>query len=173
MTELNIYFRAMEPGDEYLLYQVENRQEAFIAGENHVPYSLSFLKRFIDTSLTEEFLANGQLRLIACLETGHPATPVGIVDFFNYDAFHRRAELGILVIDRFRHQGIGKKIVETACQYAQNQLNLHQLYLEISSRNYPSLQLFKGCGFVPCGTKKDWLCQGNEWFDVEMFQKIF
>lgn len=173
--ECCIFFRAMEPGDEYLLYQAENHQEVFISGSNPIPYSLFYLKKFIDISLSENFHSSGQLRLIACLDSTEEVIPqpVGIVDFFNYEALHQRAELGILVLEAFRHRGIGKKMVEAACQYARNQLNLHQLYLEISSDNQPSLDLFRSCGFVSCGTKKDWLRKGQHWFDVELFQKVF
>lgn len=172
------FLRAMEPEDEKLLYDIENRPEAFLTGENRIPFSRYSLQKFIFSSLRETFLSSGQLRLIACRKTDaenpdFPPPPVAVVDFFHYEALYQRAELGLLVLETYRNRGIGKKIVELACSYAQKQLNLHQLYIEIRSDNARSIRLFKSCGFENCGKRKDWLRSGKEWMSVESFQKIF
>lgn len=223
----DLIFRAMEPGDEYLLFEMENRPEAFRLGETRIPYSLDFLRHFIESSLADNFLSSGQLRLIACLppvhetdskpntknpvpdnniipcqnETGRaesvfPASiaslaesasepgkagkatsfwafpPVGILDFYNYEALHSRAEIGILLCPEYRHQGLGQKIISQACSYAQNQLNLHQLYAQVRSDNPFSLKLFENCGFARCDYRKDWIRAGNRWIDVIGLQRI-
>ena len=77
--------RALEPEDEPLLYDIENRREAFLIGENRIPFSHDYLQRFIYASLQENFFSSGQLRLIAGRNTPEGmAEAVGIVDFFNY-----------------------------------------------------------------------------------------
>ena len=101
------------------------------------------------------------------------AEAVGIVDFFNYEAFHRRAETGIVVCPAFRNRGMGEKILEMACTYARNQLNLHQLYAEVAANNENSLKLFAKCGFERCGLRRQWLLQAGQWMDVVLWQKIF
>lgn len=222
----------MEPGDEYLLFEMENRPEAFRLGETRIPYSLDFLRHFIESSLADNFLSSGQLRLIACLSPVHetdskpntksPAPdsapcqnesipfqnemgraesffpagitslaesasesgkagkaacswafpPVGILDFYNYEALHSRAEIGILICPEYRHQGLGQKIISQACSYAQNQLNLHQLYAQVRTDNPVSLKLFEDCGFARCDYRKDWIRAGNRWIDVIGLQRI-
>lgn len=189
------FLRAMEPDDLNAVFEAENRREALLSGECRVPYSYAFLRQYIDSALKETFLSTGQLRLIVsrhgdtddalCDNTDAvgdapagslaPAarTDAGIVDFFNYDAFCARAEIGILLYDRARAQGLAPKILHTALDYARNQLNLHQIYAEILAGNAPSLRIFQEAGFEPCGTKKDWFRACGKWIDVLCFQKIF
>lgn len=177
----DFFLRALEPDDLNAVFEAENRREALLSGECRIPYSYAFLKQYIESSLKETFLSAGQLRLIVSrfAEAGEPCSvsggreDVGIVDFFNYDVFCARAEIGILLYDRARAQGLSPKILHTALNYARNQLNLHQLYAEILADNAPSLHLFREAGFEPCGTKKEWFRAGGEWMDVHCFQKLF
>ncbi len=174
ISEDRLFLRALEPEDEPLLYDIENRREAFLIGENRIPFSHDYLQRFIYASLQENFFSSGQLRLIAGRNTPEGmAEAVGIVDFFNYEAFHRRAETGIVVCPAFRNRGMGEKILEMACTYARNQLNLHQLYAEVAANNENSLKLFAKCGFERCGLRRQWLLQAGQWTDVVLWQKIF
>ena len=174
ISEDRLFLRALEPEDEPLLYDIENRREAFLIGENRIPFSHDYLQRFIYASLQENFFSSGQLRLIAGRNTPEGmAEAVGIVDFFNYEAFHRRAETGIVVCPAFRTRGMGEKILELACTYARNQRNLHQLYAEVAANNENSLKLFAKCGFERCGLRRQWLLQAGQWTDVVLWQKIF
>ena len=94
------------------------------------------------------------------------------MDFFNYEALHQRAEIGILVCPDYRNQGLGQKILAQACSYAKNQLNLHQLYASVRSDNPVSLKLFDSAGFERCSHLKDWIRSGARWVDVFGLQKI-
>ena len=175
IVDNNFFLRALEPEDLNAVFEAENRREALLSGECRIPYSYAFLKQYIESSLKETFLSSGQLRLMVSRfsESGGSAREdVGIVDFFNYDAFCARAEIGILLYDRSRSQGLSPKILDMALNYARNQLNLHQLYAEILANNAPSLHLFREAGFEPCGIKKDWFRAGGEWIDVHGFQKL-
>lgn len=173
----DIFLRAIEPEDENFLYSIENREESFLVGENRIPFSHDYLQRFIYASLQDNFFSSGQLRLVACrVEQGKNDTGteniLGIIDYFNYKAFHRRAEVGIVVCSAYRGQGWGEKILELACRYAKNCLNLHQLYAEVGQDNTPSLALFEKAGFVRCALRKDWILRGEVWTDVSGWQKI-
>lgn len=178
-TELfsgKLFLRALEPEDEPLLYDIENREEAFLSGANHIPFSHDYLQRFIYASLQENFFSTGQLRLVACCGENNKkeiAEPVGVLDIFNYEALHRRAETGIVVCPAYRNKGVGEKILALACTYAQNRLNLHQLYAEVPANNENSLKLFAKCGFERCGIRKEWLLQADRWTDTVLWQKIF
>lgn len=199
-AENPIILRALEPEDLNLVFEMENRSEARLSGECRIPYSYEFLRSYIASSLTENFFSNGQLRLIASelppigrtlpreiCESGlndsrsgfdtsrkpHAQHDIGIVDFFHYDAFSRHAELGILVLPPFRNRGLGEKILRLASDYAENRLNLHQLYAEVLADNLPSLNLFEKAGFSRCGCKKEWFGVNGSWKDVWMFQQIY
>lgn len=174
----SLFLRALEPEDIDFLYGMENREDVFPIGENRIPFSRDFLRRFVYASLSETLMSTGQLRLLACFspDTDKKAfemPPVGIVDFFNYEPLHRRAEIGLLLCERLRHQGLGEKILDMACGYAQNRLNLHQLYAEVATVNAASMKLFEKSGFSSCGLRRQWLMQGGKWVDVSLWQKIF
>lgn len=176
--KIQLFLRALEPADIDFLYKVENQEESLPVGENRIPFSRDFLRRFVYASLSENLFSTGQLRLLACRKPesdrkGFEIPPVGVVDFFNYEPLHRRAEIGLLVCQGLRRQGIGEKILSLACTYARNQLNLHQLYAEVATVNETSLRLFEKCGFSSCGLRRQWLMQGEKWVDVSLWQKIF
>ncbi len=174
----SLFLRALEPDDIDFLYDLENREDSFLVGENCIPFSRDFLQRFVYASLHENLLSTGQLRLVACKtpplgKKGFEMPPVGVLDFFNHDALHRRAEVGIVVCKDLRGKGLGAKILQEACVYAQNRLNLHQLHAETAVCNTSSVRIFRSCGFKRCGSRRQWIMQGGKWVDVVLWQKIF
>jgi diamine N-acetyltransferase len=56
--------------------------------------------------------------------------------------------------------------------YAFNQLQLHQLYANISTENSASLSLFTTFGFEKIGVKKDWNFTRNRFHDEALLQLI-
>lgn len=178
MKKPTLFFRTLEPEDTDFLYEMENRENHLSVGEHYLPFSRECLQRFIFSSMLEDLLSSGQLRLIVCRmppagKRKFQMPPIGILDFFNYDALHRRAEVGILVQKDYRRKGYGKIILQEACDYAKNRLNLHQLSAEVAVNNAGSIRTFQQCAFTPCGTRKEWLLQNGKWVDVSLWQKIF
>lgn len=64
----------------------------------------------------------------------------------------RKAEIGILVADRYQNQGLGTKLLRSLIGEAQR-LNLNQIVANVLSDNLPMVSLAKSFGFAVRGTE--------------------
>lgn len=167
---MTIKLRAMEPGDIDAIYRWENDPTVWTYSAAHQPFSRHALQQFIDESSMTDFYASRQLRLIAEEEGGHE--PLGCVDLFDFDPFHRRAALGLLVDSRCRNRGMGRAILSAIDDFAQQHLCLHQLHCIIATDNAPCLTLFRSFGYSEAGILKQWIFQEGEWHDAIFFQRM-
>lgn len=169
-----VKLRPPELPDIELLYVWENNMEIWKASNTITPFSRFVLKRYIETSHLDIWETK-QLRLIieAKNQSSLMFVPVGLVDLFDFDPFHLRAGVGILVANQeFRQKGYATEALKLLIRYAFNTLQIHQLYCNISAENTISLQLFKNIGFEEIGIKKDWLKTINGWQDEVMLQIV-
>jgi diamine N-acetyltransferase len=74
--------------------------------------------------------------------------------------------------DENRRQNIGSEALELLIKYSFFNLNLHQLYANISTKNEASIALFTKFGFEKIGIKKDWILLDNQYHDEAIFQLI-
>ena len=164
-----IRFRALEPDDIDLLYSWENDAEIWNISNTYEPFSKYILAKYIKES-QRDIYESKQIRLI--IETLH-GQAVGAIDLFDFDPFHFRAGVGILIHDeKDRKLGYATDALQLLCSYATDYLRLHQLFANITSDNLASIQLFKSAGFELAGTKKDWRRTPDGWKNELMFQKI-
>ena len=87
-------------------------------------------------------------RFVAELEDG---TRVGLVELIEISVVHRRCEFQIIVAPNFQGQGFGRQITNKALHYAFCVLNLHKVYLVVSTDNPAAIHLYKQLGFKPEG----------------------
>ncbi len=107
------------------------------------------------------------------IEETEGGRPVGVIDLFDFDPFHLRAGVGILVYEpEYRRKGYASQALDILVRYAFEVLRLHQLYCNIPVGNAPSRRLFEKCGFVSCGLKKEWLRTPKGWEDEWELQLI-
>ena len=172
MTKLkseSIQFRALEPNDIDLLYEWENNTEIWEVSNTFEPFSKFILAKYIKESQRDIYEAK-EARMI--IETPE-GKAVGAIDLFDFDPFHFRAGVGILIHDeKDRKLGYATEALKLLCTYATGYLRLHQLYANISADNLASIHLFTKLGFELCGTKKDWRRSPDGWKTELMFQKI-
>lgn len=167
----NLRLRALEPSDIDLLYLWENNMEIWNVSNTLTPFSHYALKRHIQNSQLDIYQTK-QLRLAIELKEEKYET-VGLVDLFDFDPFHQRAGVGIMVANKTdRNKGIATEAIGAIANYSFLTLKLNQLYCNIASSNKASLRLFKKCGFETIGVKKEWLKTANGWDDEVMMQKI-
>jgi diamine N-acetyltransferase len=172
LTGTNIRLRALEPGDVELLYQWENDTSVWSVSNTLAPFSKFQLEQYVLNSQNDLFAAK-QLRLMAVIHPGQAEEiPVGTLDLFDFEPFHRRAGLGIMICEPYRGRGLAHEALGILINYAFGTLRLHQLYCNISSQNTFSLQLFEKLGFARCGARRDWIRDGGQWVDEWMFQLI-
>ena len=166
-----IRLRAVEPEDLEFLYQCENNTEIWRCGSTTVPYSRFALKQYI-AETQNDIYTDKQLRLIICLKT-NPKEAVGAVDLFDFDPFHQRAAVGIVIhqAENQRH-GYAQQSLDLIIDYSFSFLHLHQLHCAIAADNQKSIDLFTKAGFTECGRRAEWLKTANGYTDELEFQLI-
>lgn len=169
-----IKLRAPELLDVELLYTWENNMEIWKVSNTVTPFSRFAIKKYIESAHLDIWETK-QLRLI--IDTKNQSSPiptsVGLIDLFDFDPFHLRAGVGILIANQeYRQKGYATESLRLVIRYAFETLQLHQLYCNISSDNIYSLQLFRNAGFETIGVKKEWLKTKSGWKDEIMLQIV-
>ncbi|RRD02211.1 GNAT family N-acetyltransferase [Prevotella sp. OH937_COT-195] len=167
MTQGKIILRALEPEDLEDLYLIENDRNLWDVGITNVPYSRYSLREFI-ANTTNDIYADRQLRLVIDTEEERVA---GIVDLFNFDPRHSRAEVGIVMKTALRGRGIAKETLAELHRYVAEVLDIFQLYAVVPSSNEKSLRLFISQGYETTATLRQWLSIGNGYQDALLLQK--
>lgn len=170
----NVLLRAMEPDDLDNLYIWENDPENWFVSQTRAPYSKHVLSQFIDESRKDIYEIR-QMRLMITLKSDGPdeKLTVGAIDLFDFDPFHRRAGIGILVAKKeYRRQGIAAEALSLLIDYTFKILGLHQLYCNVANGNEASYNLFIKAGFQIAGEKKDWLRGTESWINEYLLQLI-
>ena len=170
LNSRNISLRALEPEDLEVLYLWENDTSIWHLSNTLVPFSRFLLKQYLENARKDIFELK-QLRLIIQLNT--EARAIGAIDLFDFDPFHKRAGVGILIADRSRRRkGYAREALDTLMDYCFQVLGLHQLYCNIGCGNNHSMKLFTGAGFTVVGEKKEWLFNGSSFENERMLQRI-
>lgn len=162
--------RELEPSDLEILYNWENDTSIWEISDTLSPISKYILKRYLDNCHKDIFETKQQRFIIELLESH---IPIGTIDLFDFDHFHKRAAVGILIAEKEnRRKGYAMdslKIIENFCFLV---LRLEQLYCTISAKNTSSLKLFEAAGYKITGTRKHWRWDGYNWQDEYFLQLI-
>jgi len=170
MKYKEITLRAIEPEDLELLYSWENDSRYWVLSNTVTPFSKYTLKRYIENS-HKSIYTTGQTRLM--IEHTKDGRTIGTIDIFDFDPFHCRAGLGILIAkEEYRRKGYASMAISCLIDYCFSTLQLHQLYCNILSNNKVSIQLFKKHGFRLIGIKKEWIKTAEGFIDEHMFQLV-
>jgi diamine N-acetyltransferase len=164
-----IHLRALEPEDLDFLYTIENNESFWEVSSTQTPFSRFILEQYIVNSHQDIFEAK-QLRLI--IVDNITNLSVGMIDLFEFNPLHKRAGIGILIIESEQHKGFASEAIELLINYSFNQLNLHQLFANITVDNTKSLELFKKLNFKKIGIKKEWIFSKGNFKDEVLFQLI-
>lgn len=167
MKQRNITLRAMEPEDLEELYNIENDRGLWDVGATNVPYSRYSLHQYIASS-NNDIYADRQMRLIIQTAEG---TMAGIIDLYNYDPRHNRAEVGVVVKPEYRNHGLAKEALDELHRYACDVLDIYQLYAVVAATNDRSLHLFKSQGYESTATLRHWLHEKDGYQDAIVLQK--
>lgn len=165
-----ICLRAPELEDVSVILQLENEADELEASPALTsPYSHFQIQQYILQN-TNDIYTDREQRYIIVSVRQHEI--IGIVDVFNFDPYHRRAEVGILIRRQFRCQGLATEALQLIEEHCFGWIGMHQLYAYIRTDNLPCLKLFLRRGFVQTGRLTDWLRYGNRYCDVGFLQKI-
>lgn len=161
--------RAAEPEDLDLMYLIENDTLLWAVGCANVPYSRFALRQFIEQT-SNSIVADQQLRLV--IQHLDSRNAIGFVDLQHYDPRYHRAEVGIVLLPEWQHQGLAQEVLKVLARYAYQHLFMHQLYALVSVGNQPAQALFLNAGYQKTATLRHWLRNEEEWQDVNVYQKI-
>lgn len=156
----------MEPEDLDVLYRIENDRDLWNVGCTNVPYSRFCLHNYIADSRNDIY-TDKQLRLMIENNEGEV---VGIIDLINFEPRHQRAELGIIIVNKFRRQGYASAAIRKIESYSRSILHIHQLYAFIEVGNKASIGLFSSLGFRQSSTLVDWLYNEGKYSDAILMQ---
>ncbi len=169
LTYGKISLRPIEPEDIDLLYNWENNMEIWEVSNTRTPFSKYILAEYLKES-AKDIYETKQLRLIIQNNEGEAA---GALDLFDFDPYHMRAGIGILIHKaENRNQGYASDALNAIFGYATEVLGLKQLFANIGSKNEASIHLFEKMGFTKSGVKKNWIKTLKGWDDELFFQKM-
>lgn len=164
-----ISLRPLEPEDIEVLYQWENNMEIWEASNTKTPFSKYILAQYIKES-ARGIYETKQLRLIIEDENRQP---IGAVDLFDFEPYHLRAGVGILIHkNENKNKGFATDALAALSNYALSTLGVKQLHASIAEDNLPSIRLFEKAGFEKSGIKKNWLKTKDGWKNELFFQKM-
>ncbi len=165
-----IKLRALEPEDLELLYQWENNDLYWVISNTVAPFSKFTLKRYLKNS-HKNIYETGQLRLMIDIISENKT--IGTIDIFDFDPFHKRAGIGILIAEEDqRRKGYASMALKCLIKYCFKTLQLHQLWCNILANNCESIDLFSQVGFTRIGIKKEWVKTADGYLDEYIFQLI-
>ena len=165
-----IALRPLEPTDLDTLYNWENDSTLWAVSDTVAPYSRASLWQYLE-NYTGDIYAQRQLRLM--ITVNNDGTPVGTIDFINFDPLNNRAELGLFISQEYRGKGLGRQALELLTAYARDHIGLRQLYVYIALDNDVCLKLFENFGYRQAGVLKSWVKRGTSYRDVALLQMIF
>ena len=165
----NVRLRPLEPEDLDELYKWENDPSIWKVSCTQTPFSRYILKKYIEES-HRDINETRQLRLIIENTEGKA---VGAIDLFDYEPYHQRAGVGILIYDiEERRKGLATDALELMSQYCKKALGFNQLYANVSSSNLSSISLFEKAGFRKIGVKEKWNRTSEGWSSEILYQKL-
>lgn len=164
-----VYLRALEPEDLEFLFDVENTEEFWEVSATSTPYSRYVLKQYLENAHKDIYEVK-QLRLVICELN---ATPLGLIDLFEFEPRHRRAAIGIIIESKTnRNKGFGTEALKLLCDYCFTHLDLHQVYANVGADNASSRLLFEKSDFELTARKKDWNLINGSFQDELTYQLI-
>ena len=165
----SVYLRALEPEDLSFLFENENDEDFWQVSYTQQPFSKYLLKKYLENAHLDIYEMK-QVRFIIALNEND--TPVGMVDLYDYNPKHKRAGIGILVINKFQHKGYASEALQLIINHAFNYLDMYQLFAYIGTENLKSIQLFEAAQFKVSGIKKDWNFYNGKFHDELFLQLI-
>lgn len=171
MKNERVLLRAVEPSDIDFIFQLENNISIWNVSNTIAPYSRYMIEQYVLNSDQDIFTLKQLLLIIESADVAL-ANRIGTIDIFDFDPMHKRAGVGIIIIEGEQRKGYALEALKLVVDYCFQTLGLHQIYCNISAANQASIHLFEKMGFINCGVKKEWTLFNNSWQDELIFQLI-
>tara|TARA_Y100000385_G_C13102628_1_gene645506 strand:- start:3637 stop:4146 length:510 start_codon:yes stop_codon:yes gene_type:complete len=168
MNLKEIHLRALEPEDIEILEKIENNSHYWNYSNQTEPFSRHILKKFINQQKQDIFEVRQKRFVISNIQN----KVFGFIDLFDYEPLHRRAGVGLFIIESFRNLGVGKQALKLVHIFTKKHLNINTLFANIGKENISSNHLFLSLGYRQVGLKKKWNFYEDAFHDEYLYQKI-
>lgn len=165
----HVKLRALEPEDLDFLYKWENDTRLWEYGNTLSPFSRYVLHQYLENAHLDLYEAK-QIRLI--IEEKKSGLAIGTIDLYDFEPFHSRAGVGILIDESFQQKSYAYMSLKLMISYSFKYLKISQLWAFIPADNIPSLHLFRKLGFEESGILKQWNKTIDGKMDVMVYQLI-
>lgn len=114
-----------------------------------------FINEEVDFRWYENYMQSRN-KSIRCAIVDDKDLIVGLISLLNIDYINRSCELHIMIGEsENRGKGIGTFAVKSMIDHAFDNLNLRRIELEVFEDNIPAMRLYKKCGFVREGIRRE------------------
>lgn len=162
-----IKLRALEAEDLNFLFDTENNSDFWEVSSTQTPFSKHVLKQYLANAHLDIYQAK-QLRLVIVKKDSNEH--IGLIDLFDFNPQHKRAGIGILILNKYQNKGYATMAMQLFINYAFTYLDLHQIYANIPLDNQQSIKLFTKLDFKQTGIKKHWIRINEIYFDAGFYQ---
>jgi L-phenylalanine/L-methionine N-acetyltransferase len=165
MTNVDIVIRAVEPEDYQAFHDIHS-QPKVIWGTAQPPYSSASKWRERLSALPENvhgFVAEIDGRVIGSASV--------VVETSSMRRKHA-GTLGMAVHDDFQGMGVGRLLMSSCLQLADEWLNLRRVDLRVYADNHSAIALYRQFGFEVEGTLKCHSFRGGNYIDAHMMARL-
>jgi len=167
----NIVLRSPEPADIDFIFKIENDSSLWHLSNTLTPFSRFDIEQFVMLS-DKDIYVTKQARFIIEKKDEFSVEIIGAIDLFDFEPQHKRAGVGIMLLENERGHGYAGLALDILIEYSFSILGLHQLFCNIEEDNKNSLNLFINKGFRLIGKKEDWNLRNNKWKTEILLQLI-
>lgn len=171
LRDQELTLRLVEPDDAHLLHLWENDPQLAESNSLYEPLARYQAQQFVQIGQSH-LIENGSLMLIAQITTEGETTPspIGYIEIYNYDHFHRRAAVGLVVLPLWQHHGYGRRMLSCIECYIFEVLRLHQLYAEVTGDNLKAQIFFDRSPYKRVARLPQWQWQHGAYQDLIIYQ---
>lgn len=160
LIDLESYF-------ENRLRALKNSPSAFLTtydeeiakGQSHFEKTLSHL--------------GNEKAIFGAIENNQVIATIGIYQQDRPKTAHKAGIWGMYVDEAFRKKGIGLKLLDSAIQFAHNEMKVKQIHLSIESTNKAARSLYESKGFKVWGVEPQAMKTNNHYFNEDHMVLIF
>ena len=150
---MNIRLRELRKSDSEKYFEWINKRELVLLNSAYTPVSEFSHNKWFD-SISENKLV--RIFSIVASDKNEKEWLIGSCSLRNIDSLNRSAELQIRIgEENFRGKGLGTSAIKNLIEFGFNDLNLNRIYLEVFEENKIAISVYKKCGFVKEGVKRE------------------
>ena len=157
-----VRLRAVEPADAERAFKWINDREVTQTLMARYPYSMAFEREWAEGASKENSFSEVRF----AIET-KDGVHIGITGLHRGRPEDRTCELGIMIGEKdYWSKGYGTDAMMTVLRFAFDQMNLHKVSLGVFEFNYRGQAVYRKCGFVEEGRRREEYYQDGRYWDV-------